>query len=80
MPKQRGDRIPIAALKKKLLLLDYHFHERVRRGEFWKRKGGTHRVLLPRSTNIAVLTVRQILRQCGEDEDSIERFIAAADP
>jgi hypothetical protein len=59
----------------KLRELDYRFKEQLHHQELWRKKGGTHFVLVPRKNQLDELYVIQALRQCGCKADEIQEFI-----
>jgi hypothetical protein len=68
--------IPRERLINKLRELNYTFRTQTLKSQLWRKKGGTHCVWLPRKENpLSETYVRNVLRQCGVDQEEIERFI-----
>jgi hypothetical protein len=62
----------------KLRELNYTYKRPQKRTELWRKKGGTHCVLVPMRDLIEDETVISNLRQAGCSEDNIKAFMAAA--
>lgn len=57
----------------KLRELEYHFKKQYKRVSLWKK--GTHRVMVPRTDLLSPAWVRWTLKQCGETDEAINKFI-----
>ncbi len=66
---------------KKLRELGYAFKGRTKseRSDMYRKKGGTHYVMLPRQDNLSDLWVRATLHTCGVTAEDIEAFMLGGD-
>ena len=58
---------------------DYTFKRQGNRREIWKKRGGTTRVFVPRSTSIDSREAMVVLKQAGLSRQQIEEFLRGAD-
>ena len=60
---------------RELRRLGYSYKETKKRVDLWRKKGDTHKVLLPRRDLLTISYVRTTLKQIGCSDEEIEAFI-----
>lgn len=60
----------------KIRELNYTYKRRQKRTELWRKRGGTHFILLPMRDLLTEEYVTSTLRQAGLSDDEIKTFIA----
>lgn len=69
--------VPRERFINKLRDLNYAYKDQTKKMAEWKKTGGTHRVYIRRKEDpLSDDYVRSALKQCGCDNEEIERFIA----
>lgn len=63
----------------KLRELGYVYKSRTKslKNDLYRKKGGTHCVMLPRQDLLSEMYIRSTLQQCGQNKAQIEIFIAS---
>ena len=56
--------------------LNYTFKRQTERVDVYKKRGGTHRVLIKKNASHTPEYARSILRSVGMDDEAIERFLS----
>ena len=64
-------------LLNKIRELGFGYKKRQRRTDLWRKKGATNRITLPLTEELDDSYVRSVLRQNGQSEEEINRFLAA---
>lgn len=69
--------IPRDRFINKVRELDYKYKRSGDKVDLWKKKGNTHTVGVRRNQMLDERYVRSTLRQCGCDDDDIEKFVSS---